>query len=96
MGLDPNIEEGVFVGPGYEDGLQHPKPPGYWHWWVRLPDGTIVDGATTQFSLRDLHITPPLVILPLDPRQRWYLPSTGEENSAGYFLVRHSQWENSE
>lgn len=88
LGADtPQIEDGVYAGPGFEDSQKHPNPPGYWHFWVRLKDGTILDAATSQFD-----IEPPVVIPPLDPRQAWYLPGTSKEDPSGYYYVEKSIW----
>lgn len=81
-------EEGVYVGPGYEYGKAHPDPPGYWHWWLRGRDGTVVDLATTQFG-----VEPPIVIEPDDERQDHYWPDTGgNEVGGGYLPVAPSKW----
>lgn len=83
-------EQGVFVGPGYEKGKRHPDPPGYWHKWVRLSDGTLVDAAVSQFGLDG-----PLVLAPNDFRQAWYWPQSGESpDTDGYYPVGPSKWVN--
>lgn len=87
-GVDAQEETGVYVGPGFESGRTHPEPPGYWHHWVRLRDGTILDVARSQFGE-----SAPLVVPPFDPAQAWFLPDTGgDEYPSGYYPVGPSPW----
>jgi hypothetical protein len=71
-GQEAQAESGLVVRPGLGPAPHGPAgaPKGaYWHWWLRLGDGTIVDVASSQFGERS-----PLVIPAGHPLQRRYLP----------------------
>lgn len=71
-GQDAQAEFGLVRWPGIgklPEGGQGAPADAYWHWWLRLDDGSIVDVAARQFGQRS-----PLVIPPDHPLQRRYLP----------------------
>jgi hypothetical protein len=85
------LEHGIVLYPGLTPGgwpnkdpdeLRGPRP--WWHWWIRLEDGTIVDAASSQFGQRS-----PLVIPPGHPMQKLYAPEGEEwlEEAGRYALV---------
>lgn len=80
-GLAPSNWPNIDVGQ-----LERP----YFHWWIELDDGTIVDVASSQFGQRS-----PLVIPPRHPMQRLYVKEDpdADELPSGYapLLLRNPE-----
>jgi hypothetical protein len=65
---DSVLEHGVYAGP---DALRR-FDVAYWHFWLRLRDGGVLDPSANQFG----DAGPVRVVGYDDPRQQWYLSET--------------------
>ena len=64
----------LWISFGIEAAYVEGRVAGHEHCWLRLPDGTIVDGTADQFLRPDGTAMPSVYI---GSRPKWYTPSRG-------------------